>query len=373
MADPQPRHASVVAKARTRPRRRRDMDVAVLGSWTDLFGDSVIVVLLQPVAGNNVMEELQMLLEHHDTLRPYSTHLGGVNNATVFSDPQSELTCFASGTRKRAREEPPAAALQSNLESILPPFCYPNLAAVTAVRERVVAATISAPGCHQTRLLDSGGTSTSGRPASPLTQDLVSHLSYQNAEIDELIRLQRERLRSGLEEVHNRHCKALLWCVEQRVAKRLREEEAELEKARRRNAELEETVRQLTAETEMWFGVAKNNESVAASLRANLEQVLLHNAAAALVKEGYGDTDDDAQSCRSAVGDRRHATSAATEAEEVRRWPRKACRSCGERDVCVLLLPCRHLCLCKSCESLIDACPVCGSAKNACLQIVMSG
>lgn len=140
------------------------------------------------------MEDLQMLLEHHDMLGRYSTHLGGVNNATVFSDPQSELTCFASGTRKRAREEPPAVVLQSNLESVLPPFCYPNLATVTAVPDRAVAAALSAPGCHQTRLLDSGGTSTSGRPASPLTQDLVSHLSFQNAEIDELIRLQVLRL-----------------------------------------------------------------------------------------------------------------------------------------------------------------------------------
>ncbi|URE13710.1 protein binding zinc ion binding [Musa troglodytarum] len=317
--------------------------------------------------GSYVIEDFQMLQDQGNTVGLYGGHLGGINNATVFSDPQSELTCNASGKRKRPLEEPPMVMPQpnpdyvSNLASVLSPICYPDIAA-------------SATGCPQSRLLESAGTSTSGRTASPLTLNLVSQIFHHSVEIDSLIRLQNERLQNGVEEARKRYFKALLWGMEQRAAKRLREKEAELEKARRKNAELEERVRQVATESEMWFTVARNNESIAASLRADLEQVLLCNAAAAQVKEGYGDTDDDAQSCRSVEVTGRKSTAPApapAPTDEVRRWPRAACRSCAEGDVCVLLLPCKHLCLCKSCESKTHVCPCCGTVKNACLQIFM--
>lgn len=85
------------------------------------------------------------------------------NGATVLSDPRSELTCNASGSRKRAREESMAATANN----------------ITGVR-----------------LLESGAASTSGRhapssqPASPLARDLVSLLYQQNLEIDALVRLE---------------------------------------------------------------------------------------------------------------------------------------------------------------------------------------
>lgn len=45
------------------------------------------------------------------------------------------------------------------------------------------------------------------------------------------------------------------------------------------------------------------------------------------------------------------------------------CRSCGKVESCVLLLPCRHLCVCNACDASLRACPICYSTKNASVRI----
>ncbi|XP_065010779.1 probable BOI-related E3 ubiquitin-protein ligase 2 [Musa acuminata AAA Group] len=304
---------------------------------------------------NRALDDVQMMQDPRDLLQLHGGGIGGLGkqehqilNAGVgFSGRQSEFTCNASGSRKRAREDSMA----------LPSLHNPALSPLIPI-----------PGVLlQSRSLESGATSTSGRhvPSSQAVspvRDLVSLLLQQNLEIDALVRVQSERLRTGLEEARKRHCRALLSMLEQQAAKRLMEKEAELETASRRNAELEEHVRQLSEENQMWFTMAKNNEAIACGLRTSLEQALLQGASAAAGHERCGDGDgggaafpaDDAQSCCFEVQERR-----------------KACKACGERDVCVLLLPCRHVCVCKDCESKTDTCPVCGSTKNAYLQVFM--
>lgn len=93
------------------------------------------------------------------------------NNDTVFSNPQSELTCIASGCKNRMRDDPPA----------MNGFAYPNLIRPVTADPSVV---------DQARVVESAGTSTSGRSASPIAQDLAAYLYRQSAEIDALIRLQ---------------------------------------------------------------------------------------------------------------------------------------------------------------------------------------
>ena len=50
----------------------------------------------------------------------------------------------------------------------------------------------------------------------------------------------------------------------------------------------------------------------------------------------------------------------------------RKCKICKVNEVCMLLLPCRHLCLCRDCERGMDACPACGTTKNASVQVYMS-
>eukprot|EP00262_Sarcandra_glabra_P017461 TRINITY_DN5994_c0_g4_i1.p1 TRINITY_DN5994_c0_g4~~TRINITY_DN5994_c0_g4_i1.p1 ORF type:complete len:342 (+),score=7.35 TRINITY_DN5994_c0_g4_i1:242-1267(+) len=322
-------------------------------------------------ARNNVFDGLQQLQQRENgsgNLFGVCNNFGGqqIFNGTVFSDPESELTCNISGSRKRNRDD--QMALPQHQISPQQQLRFANL---PKVREKSAASAISTGlqlSYEANRLNESRGTSTSGRSqplVSNLSQDVISYLYHQNIEVDTLIQLQNEKLRSELEETRKRHCRSLLSVLEQQIAKRIKEKETELENANRRNAELEEKVKQMIAENQIWFNVAKNNEAIVTNLRTSLEQILIQNSAQ--TKEGYGDTDciataleDDAGSC----------------CYEEKTGPeisgRKTCKVCHENDVSVLLLPCRHLCLCKDCESKNESCPICNSVKNASLQIFMS-
>ncbi|KAK1258964.1 hypothetical protein QJS04_geneDACA021770 [Acorus gramineus] len=144
-------------------------------------------------ARNNLLEEFQFQfqIQNQTPTRNLFTaynNLGApqpqqILNGTVFSDPESELTCIASGTRKRSRDDQDAMAMTPQQQCLR----YANL------NKTVGAAAGNDISYDQSRMSESGTTSTSGRPpahASPFTQDLASHLYQQNLEIDALIRLQ---------------------------------------------------------------------------------------------------------------------------------------------------------------------------------------
>ncbi|XP_078432591.1 putative BOI-related E3 ubiquitin-protein ligase 3 [Wolffia australiana] len=274
-------------------------------------------------------------------------------------DQGSELTCNLSASRKRPREEQ-ELGLQQQLW---------------------LAGKIPPDDC--TRLRDSALSSTSGRSgssppaANPLVREFLSQLNQQRLEVDNLIRLQNDRLRKGIEEARKRHCRALILAMEEAVVRRLREKEAELESVTRRNAELEEKVWQMTAENQMWFSVARNNEAIVAGLRASLEQALQSAGGAAAappppaaVEEGFGDSDCVALPAGFQAEDEQSCCNGPEPVKELSKT--RVCRVCEEEEVSVLLLPCRHLCLCKKCEARLDACPICSAAKNASLQIFLS-
>ena len=45
------------------------------------------------------------------------------------------------------------------------------------------------------------------------------------------------------------------------------------------------------------------------------------------------------------------------------------CRVCYSRAACMLVLPCRHICACKSCEVTLTHCPICASTKANAVEV----
>lgn len=132
-----------------------------------------------------------------------------------------------------------------------------------------------------------------------------------------------------------------------------------MEKAVRRNAELEERAAHLKAEAQVWQTRARAQEAAAMSLQAQLQQAMMAGQA---------------QDRRDELGD----SLPADDAESAHIDPSRVdpgvppCRACRKRAVSVVLLPCRHLCLCTACQPVVHVCPLCCTVRNASVEIYLS-
>jgi E3 ubiquitin-protein ligase BOI-like protein len=182
--------------------------------------------------------------------------------------------------------------------------------------------------------------------------------------------LQMEKVRMEIEEKRKRQGRRIIEAIELGMMKRLKAKEEEIEKISKLNWALEERVKFLCIENQIWRDLAQSNEATANALRTNLEQVLAHGA-------GLDETAahmDDAQSCCGSSGEEEEDHREGEERRTLARTggEREWCRNCAKEESCVLLLPCRHLCLCTLCGSTLHTCPICKSTKNASVHVNMS-
>lgn len=190
--------------------------------------------------------------------------------------------------------------------------------------------------------------------------DVAAQFRQQMLDVDRLVHQHTARMWAELTEQRRRHAGQVVAAVEAAAAKRMRAKDDEMERVARLNWALEERVRSLYVEAQVWRDLAQSNEAAANALRGQLKQTLDAQQARCAGA-------DDAQSA--CCGDN---GAAAEEDGEVGTSARRGCAACGVGAVEVLLLPCRHLCLCAPCAAEARACPACGCAKNGTISVNFS-
>ncbi|XP_020274233.1 probable BOI-related E3 ubiquitin-protein ligase 2 [Asparagus officinalis] len=183
-------------------------------------------------------------------------------------------------------------------------------------------------------------------------------LQRMDAEIDSFIRLQGDLLRKSiLEKVQAKQYQTLA-CFEEKFRQKIQEKELQIQDFTKRNMELEEQFRKLHHQVSMWQQEAKINEDMIDALRLKLQHAQNN-------REGCGDSEVDSVSCSKRAIDFQLLSNENKKEESV------ACKVCGVNDMCMLLLPCRHLCLCKDCEVKLNLCPVCQCSKFFGVEVYM--
>ncbi|PKA53294.1 hypothetical protein AXF42_Ash010024 [Apostasia shenzhenica] len=192
-----------------------------------------------------------------------------------------------------------------------------------------------------------------------LSEEVSALINQQREEIEQFLLAQGEQLRRALGERRQRHYRTFIGEAEKSIGRRLREKEAEVERAVRRTAELEDRLARLRAESTAWQAKAMAEQASAASLHAQLQQASAFAVASM------------------PAGEDRSGESPAEDAESVYvdperpEAPDRACRICRRRLASVVIIPCRHLCLCPDCDSAGAGqdCPVCGCGHTGSVQI----
>ncbi|XVF40040.1 hypothetical protein PTKIN_Ptkin01aG0080400 [Pterospermum kingtungense] len=228
--------------------------------------------------------------------------------------------------------------------------------------------------------------------SSLLDDDVFSQIQQQQQEIDRFIAEHTEKVRLELEERRKRQSRMFITTIQEGVMRKLKEKDEEIQRMGKLNWVLQERVKSLYVENQLWRDLAQTNEATANSLRTNLEQVLAHvseerhasaavgggAAAAALADDAESSCGSSDEGWRKVVppqpqGQQGVGGSGAQDKAAVVVNNNRKCRKCGEKESSVLLLPCRHLCLCTMCGStLVGTCPVCDSLTNASVHVNMS-
>lgn len=165
----------------------------------------------------------------------------------------------------------------------------------------------------------------------------------------------------GVRDMRQRHMASFMVALEKGVSRKLHEKDAELETVTRKNKELVESMKRATSEAQNWCYMAKYNESVVNVLKSNLEQAMMQGT-----KEGHGESDvDDAASC---IDPNNYLSSgpASSKRDVI------LCKACKRREVSILLMPCRHFCLCKECGGFVSVCPVCQMMSTNVFEVYLS-
>ncbi|WOK98209.1 hypothetical protein Cni_G06919 [Canna indica] len=195
--------------------------------------------------------------------------------------------------------------------------------------------------------------------SSALFVELLPHVKQQQNEFDDYLRVQGELLQRSVSRKWRLEFQRFLTSTVSAAWHRIRAKEADVERAARQRAELEERLARLKTELLAWQAKAAVTQSTATILQAQLQRA---TEAAAAAREGVGESGggpgplgavDDA--CSAACMDPTLAS----------------CRACRRRNAAVVVLPCRHFSLCAECAAA-EWCPACGDVITELIYVAVS-
>ncbi|KAL9231847.1 hypothetical protein vseg_007016 [Gypsophila vaccaria] len=193
------------------------------------------------------------------------------------------------------------------------------------------------------------------------SQTLELELEKQRQEIDVYITLQNERLKLAIQEQRKQQLRLAIKKLEAKAMQLLRQKDNEISEATKKSIEFQEMIRKLEVENQAWQKVALETEQTVLSLNNTLQQLQQQEQPCS------------STSSSNYVADNESCCNNNVKNEQARNvLDTKKCKVCNTREVCMLMIPCRHLCCCKSCETVIDACPVCKSPKRASIEALFS-
>ncbi|CAI0424513.1 unnamed protein product [Linum tenue] len=207
---------------------------------------------------------------------------------------------------------------------------------------------------------------------SLIGDDIDLELQRQDAEIDRFLKIQSDRLRQNILDKVQADQLQTMSLLENKIVQKLREKETEMESINKKNWELEDRMEQVSSEAGAWEHRARLNENLINALKLNLQQVYARSRDQN--KEGCGDNgvvDDTASCCNDRGGGGGGIDFQMLFKENKDMKDLTTCKVCRANEVCMLLLPCKHLCLCKECESKLSFCPLCQSSKFLGMEVYM--
>ncbi|KAG6774747.1 hypothetical protein POTOM_022116 [Populus tomentosa] len=186
-----------------------------------------------------------------------------------------------------------------------------------------------------------------------LSQYLDVQLDMQRREVDCMLQFQAGRLRTILQQQRKQQLGITLKSVESKVSSLIRQKEEDLAQATKKTMELEVCLRKVELERERYQRAAREKEAMVVDLSKSLEQIRGRLVMASNEVQ-------DAESFCCGTCDRE---------QDRESQKRMVCKGCNSRSSCIIFLPCRHLCSCKSCDAFLGSCPVCKSVKEASMEV----
>lgn len=165
---------------------------------------------------------------------------------------------------------------------------------------------------------------------------IEGELQRMNAEMDAFIMSQQEQLKKQLHEKINENQMQITSTLMAKFSQTLKDKDAQIQELNKVNSELEAQYKAECDQSNFWKQKAEEMEVMIIELQP--------------YAEGQGDSDE-VDSCDSFN-------------RLVNSEDRLKCKSCGVNEMSMIILPCRHLCLCKVCEGRTNMCPICFSVKK---------